>query len=81
MQQEKAQADLDWARKLDKAEREAYSRHEAIITQLSKSRDKVTAISPPHPPTHPPPSPTLPTFEFLHTYVIAMGCGCDEVRL
>eukprot|EP00731_Ephydatia_muelleri_P021534 Em0014g125a len=43
LQQEKAQGDLDWARKLEEAEREAYSRHEAVITQLSKSRDKAIA--------------------------------------
>ena len=39
--QGKAQAELDWARKLEEVERSAYSRHEDIITQLSKSRDKV----------------------------------------
>ena len=70
LQQEKAQGDLDWARKLEEAEREAYSRHEAVITQLSKSRDKVGGSDPP--------------FEPLCTHVVVKGCGasrCDEIRV
>ena len=41
LQQGKVQAELDWGRKLEEAERKAYTRHEDLITQLSRSRDKV----------------------------------------
>ena len=41
LQQGKVQAELDWGRKLEEAERKAYTRHEDLIAQLSRSRDKV----------------------------------------
>ena len=41
LEQAKAQAELDWQRRLEEAERQQAARHQALLHQLTSARDKV----------------------------------------